>query len=248
MRTTNWSDFRQRKDLILGLVVNQYVKTMSPVSSAYIAQEYLQDLSPATIRNILAELEEEGYLTHPHISAGRIPTQEGYRYFVDFLMDEIMLLEVEKQRIKKEYEQSVRDLETYLEKTSHVLSDLTHYTSIISVDGRKDRLFFCGTNYVVGYPEYQDIRKIQQILIALEEKEHLYELLNRELNNKVKIYIGHEMAYENISDTCSLAVSGYKTMRGDSGRIAILGPTRMDYPRVVSALEYMSNLLEEVIC
>src|SRR3990167_5524478 len=98
------SEYQFRKDKILGIVVNEYIKTVNPVSSGLIAQEHPLEISSATIRNILAELEEDGFLTHPHTSAGRVPTEKGYRYYVDNLMDEIQLLETEKLRIKNEYD------------------------------------------------------------------------------------------------------------------------------------------------
>src|SRR3989338_10513049 len=110
------ADYQARKDAILGIVINEYIKTVNPVSSGLIVQEYPLDVSSATIRNILADLEEEGYLTHPQTSAGRIPTQQGYRYYVDYLMKEIRLLEGEKQRINAEYRKDVQDLEKVLEK------------------------------------------------------------------------------------------------------------------------------------
>jgi transcriptional regulator of heat shock response len=243
---TRKNDHQYRKDLVLGIVVNEYIKTINPVSSGFIAQEYLSNLSSATIRNILAELEENGFLTHPHTSAGRIPTQEGYRYYVDHLMQEIQLLEEEKFRIKKEYEQNVRNLEIVLDKTSEVISDLTHYTSIVSVDGWDRRIFCKGTSFVVGYQDYPDIEKIRNILKALEEKGHLLELINRNLEQKMKIYIGHEMAWANM-EGCSLAVSRYHTGKGPSGSIAVLGPLHMNYQRVVSTLEYLSSVIEEVL-
>ncbi len=240
-------DYQLRKERVLGIVVNEYVKTITPVSSSLIVQEYLPDLSSATIRNILAELEAEGYLTHPHVSAGRIPTQEGYRYYVDNLMAEIKLLEEEKARIRQEYEREVKDLEHLLEKTSEVLSDVTQYTSIVSVDCWEGRLFCRGTKYIVTYPEYQDIQKIRDILIMLEEKERILSILNQELEKKVKILIGQEISCEMISDSCSLAVSEFKTSLGAHGRIAVLGPTRMNYARVVSTLNYFKSVIEEII-
>src|SRR5271154_2162838 len=133
--TAKHSDIQIRKDRILAIVISRYIKTVSPVGSQYITEEHNLDVSPATVRNILAELEEEGYLSHPHTSAGRMPTQRGYRYYVDHLMKEIQLLEEEKRRIQGEYKRHVDQLETLMEKTSEVISDLTHYTSIISVDG-----------------------------------------------------------------------------------------------------------------
>ena len=110
------TDYQERRDRVLGIVVDRYVKTVTPVSSAYIAHEFPLELSSATIRNILAELEDDGLLTHPHTSAGRLPTQAGYRYYVDNLMDEIQLLEEEKNHIKAEYHKNVQQLETILEK------------------------------------------------------------------------------------------------------------------------------------
>ncbi len=237
------TDFRERRDKVLGIVVGQYIKTVSPISSALISEEFHLDLSPATIRNILAELEEMGYLTHPHTSAGRVPTQTGYRYYVDHLMQEIELLEEEKRRIRSEYVRRVTELETLLERASAFVADLTHYTSIISVDGSDQKIFLKGTGNVPGYPEFHDLRKIRDILEILEEKERILEVINRNLRKKVEIYIGHEIACANI-ESCSLAISQFTTEKGATGRIAVLGPTRMDYERVVGTLEFISGLLE----
>jgi transcriptional regulator of heat shock response len=240
------NDYQARKDLVLGIVVNDYIHSVSPVSSAHIASDYHLDLSPATIRNILAELEQDGYLTHPHTSAGRVPTQEGYRYYVDNLMSEIQLLGEEKERIRREYHQGVKDLGNLLEKTSQVISDITHYTSIISLDGVPDRIFCKGLGYVVEYVQTTDLSKIREILRMLEEKEQIFEMINRRFEEKVQIYIGHEMAATNM-EICSLAISTYHSPNGMSGRIAVLGPTRMDYRRVVSALDYVSQMMKEVV-
>ncbi len=238
--------YKERKDRVLGIVVNSYIKTVTPVSSSYIVDVHDLDLSPATIRNILAELEEDGLLTHPHTSAGRLPTQEGYRYYVDNLMNEIQLLEEEKFRIKHEYDQKMRDLEAALEKTSQLISEMTHYTGIISVDGWDGKLFCRGTSYVVEYPDFQNVKTIRCILSALEEKENLLQVINRNLEQKIKIYIGHELACSDI-EGCSLAVSSYKAHSGPTGRIAVLGPTRMDYSRVVSTLNYLTTLISEIV-
>src|SRR5208283_1350955 len=143
--TPRHSDIRQRKDRILAIVIGRYIKTVSPVGSQYITEEHNLDLSSATVRNILADLEEEGYLMHPHTSAGRMPTELGYRYYVDHLMNEIQLLEEEKRRIQQEYKRHTRQLEDLMEKTSQVISDLTHYTSIVSLDDG-DKVICKGTS------------------------------------------------------------------------------------------------------
>jgi transcriptional regulator of heat shock response len=238
------SDPRQRKDIVLGMVVQQYIRTDVPVSSAYIADEYAQEISSATIRNILADLESDGYLTHPHTSAGRIPTQRGYRYFVDFLMREIVLVEEERRRIHEEYEQHVLELELLMERTSAVISELTHCASIVTVEGYPRTYLFRGTNYLAEAVGAQGFHKIACILKMLEEKERILEVLRRDLDKKIKIYIGHETACKDFDD-CAMAVSHFRMRGGASGHIAVLGSTRMDYERVVSALEYVSELMRE---
>ena len=237
------TDFQQRKDRILAIVVGQYIRTVSPVGSQVITDTYKVDVSPATVRNILAELEEEGYLTHPHTSAGRVPTTQGYRYYVDHLMHEIQLLEEEKRRIESEHKRYRNQLELLMEKTSQALSDFTQYTTIVSVDGWDSKIIIKGTSYVVGYPEQTDVLKIQSILRMLEEKERLLELINRDQDKRIEIYIGHEMALKEM-ESCSMAVSHFE-QNGVTGRIAVLGPTRMHYDRVVSALEYISAVLSD---
>ncbi len=237
------SDIQLRKDRVLAIVVHQYIKTVSPVGSQYITDEYNLDVSPATVRNILAELEEEGYLSHPHTSAGRMPTSRGYRYYVDHLMNEIELLEKEKKQIETEYKRYRNQLELLMESASQIISDLTHYTTIVSVDGWDSKIILKGTSYVVDYPQEANLLKIQAILRILEEKEKLLELINRDLEKKINVYIGHELALKEI-DGCSLAVSQFES-NGVAGRIAVLGPTRMQYDRVVSTLEYVSELLSD---
>lgn len=244
--TPRWADLKARKDRILAITIGQYIDTITPVSSSFIAKTYNLDLSSATIRNILAELEEEGYLTHPHTSAGRMPTQKGYRYYVDHLMTEIKLLEDVKQRIKEEYEKESKQLEDLLEKMSQVLSDMTHYTSIISVDGWTNKIFCKGTSFIVGYPDYPDIEKIRCILAALEEKELMLEIINQRLENKISIFIGQELSCRGINN-CSMVISSYQLKDGSSGRIAVLGPTRMQYQKVVSTLNYLSEVMEDLL-
>ncbi len=239
-------NLRERKDTVLGIVVNEYINHVAPVSSGHIAHNHLMELSTATIRNILAELEDDGYLTHPHTSSGRIPTEQGYRYYVNHLMNEISLLEEHKRQLKEQYDRQVRDLEQLLEKTTEMISGFTHYTSIVTVDGSDQRIFCSGTRYVVEYPDHPDIQKIRDILALLEQKEQLLTLVNRELERRVDVFIGHELACR-ATDSCSMAVSRYRLNNGCTGRLAVLGPTHMDYQKVVSTLEYFSNVIQELM-
>ena len=144
-------DHIERKNRVLANTVSSYINTGEPVSSQELAEYF--DLSPATLRNILAELEEDGYLFHPHTSSGRVPTDRGYRYYVDFLMSGYCLSEEQKRLILNDYKSSISSLEGILEKTTDIIADLTHYTAIVSFSEWEDWVFYKGlSNILVETP------------------------------------------------------------------------------------------------
>jgi len=127
----NINDFKERKKKILQVVIHHYVRTARPAASRMIVRDYDFPFSSATIRNVLAELEEEGYLTHPYTSAGRIPTDKGYRFYVDRLMEAQKLTQEEERRIAKEYRDKRRGLEEVMRQTSKMLSHISHHAGFI---------------------------------------------------------------------------------------------------------------------
>lgn len=121
-----------RKRHILQAVVTDYIKSAQPVGSRTVARRYKIGLSPATIRNEMSDLEELGYLIQPHTSAGRIPSQKGYRYYVDQLMETSDLDEKEKAEITRVFQyKKLQEIEEIIRHTSRLLSLLTNYTSLI---------------------------------------------------------------------------------------------------------------------
>ena len=128
---------RRKKD-ILQWAVHYYIKTSRPVSSSIIAEEGRFNLSPATIRNILQELEEEGFLHQPHTSAGREPTDRGYRFFVDYLADVQRLAADEKEGIESQYRERMQELDTLLAETSRLLSRVSRSAGLV-LSPRADR-------------------------------------------------------------------------------------------------------------
>ena len=123
------NDYESRRRSVLSATINKYIQKACPVSSEDIAKDF--DLSPATIRNIFSELETAGYLTHPYTSGGRIPTDKGYRYYVDFLNSQMELLDEEKSRIMHAYNRRAKRLEDALEETSEFISESSRYTNSI---------------------------------------------------------------------------------------------------------------------
>lgn len=120
MSITN--ELAERRRRILNIVIQEYVQTAQPVGSGTIAQNYDLGVSPATIRNDLAFLEEEGLLTHPHTSAGRIPTDAGYRYFVQHLLTESELPHDERRAIRSQFQQARQELDQWLRLSTSVLA------------------------------------------------------------------------------------------------------------------------------
>ncbi len=238
--------YESRKRAVLSAAINKYIKDALPVSSEEIADDF--DLSSATIRNIFAELEENGYLMHPYTSAGRIPTDKGYRYYVDFLLSQIELLDEEKQRIVNEYKKAIRRLEDVLEQTSEVVSAITHYASMVSFLDWQDKLFYKGIRYILDQPEFQDVTRMRYLIRILEEKQKLLEIINRDFkaDEKVRIYIGEELGCPEMK-TCSLVVCSYRVADRPVGRLAILGPVRMEYGHIIPTLSYVSDVLTEIL-
>ncbi|MEK7388622.1 MAG: heat-inducible transcriptional repressor HrcA [Elusimicrobiota bacterium] len=122
---------QERKRHLLQWIVHYYIKTSRPVSSSLIAEEAGLELSSASIRNILQELENEGFLHQAHTSAGREPTDKGYRFFVDYLSGVQRLAAAEKERIEGQYESRIEELDTLLSETSRLLSRLSHGAGVV---------------------------------------------------------------------------------------------------------------------
>ncbi|HET7719582.1 MAG TPA: heat-inducible transcriptional repressor HrcA [Acidimicrobiales bacterium] len=122
----------ERKAAILRAVVKEYIDTAQPVGSAHVARMGELHVSPATVRNEMAQLEREGFLAHPHTSAGRIPTDKGYRFFVDDLRSEPGTLgEGERAQVQQFFARAHGELERMLSDTSKLLSNLTTYAALV---------------------------------------------------------------------------------------------------------------------
>ncbi len=119
------SFLKERKMKILGCIIESYIETAEPVGSKTMCRKYRMKYSPATIRNVMAELEHEGLITHPHTSAGRIPTDKGYRYFVDFVMKPYPLAPQEQAYIRAQLAHAEGSVEALLHRVLEVVSRFT---------------------------------------------------------------------------------------------------------------------------
>lgn len=237
-------DYESRRRTVLSATIDKYIKEADPVSSEDLASDF--DLSSATIRNIFAELEDAGYLTHPYTSGGRIPTHRGYRYYVDFLISKMELLDDEKKHIATEYKKKIKRLEDALEETSEIISAITRYAGIVSFLEWQDKFFYRGISYILEQPEFQSLERMRLLIKMMEDKQRLLTIINRDFDERIKVYIGNEIGCPEM-ENCSLVVSSYSLNKAPSGRLAVLGPVRMQYSHIIPTLEYISDALSQVL-
>ena len=237
-------ELNKRQQEVLSLIVRQYVETAEPVGSRYISRKL--ELSSATIRNVMADLEDMGYITQPHTSAGRIPTDRGYRYYIDSLMHLRSLTEQTARSIQDEYSHVVRSLEGVLERTTHLISDMTSYVGL-TLFSQYDRIYLDGASHIVEQPEFHDLRKLYALLRCLEQKRDLLSLLSHDFENeKLTIHIGKENVTASLAD-CSVVTKGYKVRGKVSGRLGVIGPKRMVYEKVIPAVEYLADTVTHIL-
>jgi len=324
----------ERQENILKLITTEYIKSARPVGSNLICDEL--NCSSATVRNEMAELEELGLLEKTHTSSGRVPSEKGYRYYVDHLMKPKELNGEDMLKLQIIFNNQQLELTDTLSESLKLISDITNYTSIVlggtshdnklkeinvvpidnenlivivvtdqghvenkkvtlknvsldeikktvnlinelivgtPIDEVSSKLEFeikpiigryvkehevvyntfyqvfkdfsskninvVGKNNILKQPEFNNVEKIQEIYNKLDNKEEIIESIKEE-NNDIKIYIGKE---NKLDDDVTVIQTKYNS-KGEEGTIAIVGPKRMDYEKVVTLLEYIKNNLE----
>lgn len=232
-----------RQELILGSVVREYVDSAIPVSSALLVEKYDFNLSPATIRFEMAELESEGYLYQPHTSAGRIPTDQGFRYFVDVLMEDKELSLKEQRSLQVETLKLRAQNKMLARTTAKLLSAMSGNLAVSGVIDSDD-FYKAGIQKLLSQPEFNDLDSVSRIAEVVDYLDESLEELSGELKNKseIEIYIGKENPICN-TEECSMVVSKYNFENGEEGLLAIIGPKRMKYSRNVSLIDYLKKLL-----
>ena len=324
-----------RQKELLKTIVEEYVKTARPVGSKALCKKF--KCSSATIRNDMAMLEELNYLEKTHISSGRIPSEEGYRYYVDNLMEPKKISGEDMLKLQTIFNNKELELNDAISKSLEIISDITNYTSVILGKGARDNLLqkvevipvsgrqlvalfitntghvenknikleenipadeiskttellnkmLVGTpidevpsklefevkpvirNYIQNYeivynafynalsnftserdvkitgktnilkqPEFSTVDDVKNIISKFESKDMVSKI--EETGDEVKVYIGSE---SEIDDNVTVIKTKYKA-GGREGTIAIIGPKRMEYERVVNMLEYLKDTIE----
>lgn len=228
-----------RKEAILEAIIREYTTSGVPVGSLTLTLKSSLPFSSATIRAEMSELERLGYLTHPYTSAGRIPTEKGYRYFVSLIEGEKRLLARREKAARKRIHSFEKNFPRQLDTASVILSELTNNMAFA---GTADEIYSHGLGNLFSYPE---LLEPTRVLKAAELIDNLSDFL-RELPSDfgTKIYVGSEVPVGKAAG-CSVIVSEFIAPNGHYGYLGIIGPTRMSYEESVSAVNEIKRILEE---
>lgn len=241
-------EISQRQKEILCQIVEEYAETASPVGSVTLAK--LFNVSPATIRAEMARLEALGFIAQPHTSAGRVPTDAGYRFYVNSLngaSEETAKTEQEKRL----YERGTHAIEVRVSSQSKAdaairravdsLVELTGNLGLATIGGQ---LYLSGISQLFTQPEFLDARRVQSVAKLLDNLEPW--LREAAPGEPLNIFIGQENPIERNSGV-SLIISKFRSPFSDRSYIGVLGPTRQNYAKVMSLVGYTGQMLEEIL-
>jgi heat-inducible transcriptional repressor len=232
----------ERQEKILAAIVEQYAEVAVPVGSSLLARAF--GVSSATIRSDMVELERLGYIMQPHTSAGRVPTDKGYRYYVNQITEPGMIKPTVENRAERALAARVSGNgvpEHTIRNTVDTLVELTDNLGLATIG---DQLYMSGLSHLFGQPEFMHPAQVQEVARLLDNLEPwLYEAAP---NEPLSVYIGRENPIGRGAG-CSLIISRFRSPFSDRSYIGILGPTRQSYRDVMTLVGHAGQALEETL-
>lgn len=231
----------ERQIQILFAIVEQYAEVASPVGSSLLAK--LFHVSSATIRADMAELERLGYIAQPHTSAGRVPTDKGYRFYVNAVGNTGDESPVER-RAERALTARVQHgglPDRTIRNAVETLVQLTHNLGLATIG---NQLYMSGLSNLFGQPEFNQGAQVQQVARLLDNLEPW--LREAAPNEPLSVFIGQENPVGR-SAGCSLIISRFRSPYSDRSYIGVLGPTRQSYRDVMQLVRHTGEILEEVL-
>lgn len=218
-----------RQSQILNAVIEEYIKNAIPISSGAIFDIGILDVSCPTIRNEMADLTEMGYLAQPHTSAGRVPTELGYRFFVDKIIS---------RRASLAEDGEARRAKNLRKKSSNKINEAAYELSLETNDvvlfiDDSGEVKHIGLNKVLRKPEFSTRNAVLAIIEELDRFEKYAQDLEKEIKDELEVFIGSENPFFENREFSMLA------SRPDCGFIALIGPMRMNYRKNLKLLEIL---------
>lgn len=240
-----------RQQQLIDFIVREYVKTAEPVGSAYVTDKGDFEVSPATIRNDMMALEEQGYLAQPHTSAGRVPTDKAYRLVVNNLL-ESQQYDVDprhKKKINEAIAHAGADPKEMNRNAAQVLQELSDNLVIANLE-RSNDFYKIGLSSLMEFPEFREFERTFQLMSFFDQFDRMFQRLEQELFaehplDNFNILIGRENSVRNIQEETMIVVR-HRLPGGNVGTLTIVGPTRMDYRKNIGLAQYTSEVLEHL--
>ncbi len=233
----------ERQILLLFAIIEQHAEVAAPVGSVMLAK--LFGVSSATIRTEMSRLEEMGYITHPHTSAGRIPTDKGYRLYVNSLTEandaETPIPERSAKAIEARINPYVDRADRAIRSAVDSLVELTHNLGLATIG---DELYLNGISNLFSKPEYVSSHHVQAVARLIDNIDPW--LKEASPNEPLSVYIGAENPIGKGSGT-TLIISRFRSPYSDRSYIGVLGPTRQSYAKVMRLVRHAGAMLEEVL-
>lgn len=230
----------ERQSRLLEIVIREYIRTAEPVASRHLHGHFGFSESPATIRNVMAALETEGYLTHPHTSAGRIPTEKGYRYYIEHHLASTSH-ETEIKLPFQEVPKKADGFEGMCKEITRVLADVTGEAAFLGLG--TGTAYYTGIARLVAKPEFHEYAQLLELGALWDQFDDLLRDLNQDVAEEVQILVGKDNPF---GRTCSSIVVKLHVPSQADAVLGLLGPMRMDYEHNVDALLQAHQVLERI--
>jgi len=230
----------ERQGRILAAIVEQYAEVAAPVGSVMLAK--LFGVSSATIRAEMSRLEEMGYIAQPHTSAGRVPTDSGYRWYVNQISEAPVQPIIDRSaRAIDTRVRSAGEPEQAIRSAVRSLVELTHNVGLATIG---NNLYVRGLANLFGQPEMMDFASAREVAELLDNLEPW--LAEAAPNQPLSVFIGRENPIGK-SSGCTLVISRFRSPFSDQSYIGVLGPTRQDYRQVMNLVHHTGHMLQTVL-
>lgn len=229
----------ERQEQILQWIVEAYIRTAEPVGSKFLCEHYVIDCSSATIRHDMSFLEQEGYLRQPHTSAGRVPTEKAYIYY----LQHVQKLGGAKKSYKSQLRQAIGDAqseEAVVKSLAKAMVDLSGETAIVAFDPRWS--YYTGVSNLFAKPDFRDLEVVRALSTLVDRFDDVIAEIFEKISEHPEVRIGSENPFG--KDMSSVIVK-YTLPNHHVGLLGLIGPLRMDYQKNVTLLKEAKEVLDE---
>lgn len=227
---------------ILKAIIDEYIGTAEPVGSETIEKKYNLGVSPATIRNEMVRLTEEGFLKKVHSSSGRTPTAMSLKYYVTNLMKEQRLSLADEVAVKEKVWDCRHELDKFLREITRELALRTKELAVATTDGGD--IYTAGMANILEAPEFFDIDLTKALLTRLDEAGFWQGLMSRSVDEELGLLLGSDLG-EELFEPCGLVYHRF-TAGSKKGLIGVVGPARLNFNRVFPTIRYFGELMDEI--